>query len=226
MAAPRGISTAMQQKRVRSILMDLGRAYPDAKCALDHRNAFELLIATILSAQCTDERVNIVTRELFRKYRGPKDFVGVSQELLEEGIRSTGFYRNKAKNIQGACRMILNRFRGRVPDSMEELIQLPGVARKTANVVLGVIYGKAEGIVVDTHVHRVSRRLELTGENTPEKIERDLMKLIPRDKWIVFAHQLILHGRRLCKARNPICAECSLEAVCRSKDKVPAIPIA
>jgi endonuclease III len=226
MAAARKMSKALQQKRIRSILLDLDRAYPDAKCALDHRNAFELLIATILSAQCTDERVNTVTRALFQEYRSPKDYIGVSQQVLEQDIRPTGFYRNKAKSIQGACRMILDRFQGRVPDTMEQLVQLPGVARKTANVVLGVIYGKAEGIVVDTHVHRLSQRLEFTSESTPEKIERDLMELIPREKWIVFAHQLIHHGRRVCKARKPLCAECPVEAACRSKDKVPAFPMA
>jgi endonuclease III len=224
MATAGKMSKALQQKRVQSILLGLDRAYPDAKCALDHRNALELLIATILSAQCTDERVNIVTRDLFQKYRSPMDYIGVSQQVLEQDIRPTGFYRNKAKSIQGACRMILDRFQGRVPDSMEQLIQLPGVARKTANVVQGVIYGKAEGIVVDTHVHRLSRRLELTTENTPEKIERDLMEIIPREKWIIFAHQLIHHGRKLCKARKPLCAECPVEAVCRSEDKVPALP--
>jgi len=226
MAVPKKIPKALQHKRVQSILLGLDRAYPDAKCALNHRNALELLIATILSAQCTDERVNVVTRDLFRKYSSPKDFVAVSQQVLEEDIRSTGFYRNKAKSIQGACRMILDRFQGRVPDTMEELIQLPGVARKTANVVLGVIYGKAEGIVVDTHVHRLSRRLELTVENTPEKIERDLMALIPREKWIAIAHQLIHHGRKVCKARKPLCAECPVEAHCKSKDKVPPLPAA
>jgi len=211
-----------QGQRVEKILRALDRAYPDATCALVHRKAFELLIATILSAQCTDERVNIVTRDLFRKYPGPQEFAAATREALEEDIRSTGFYRNKAKNIQGACRMILDAFGGEVPRTMEELIRLPGVARKTANVVLGVVFGKAEGVVVDTHVFRVSRRLELTESDSPEKIEVDLMKLIPKNRWIGFSHQTIHHGRRVCQARKPLCALCPVEPVCRSEDKVLA----
>lgn len=211
-----------QAQRVARILRALDRAYPDATCALVHRNAFELLIATILSAQCTDERVNIVTRDLFRKYPGPREFAAASREALEEDIRSTGFYRNKAKNIQGASRMILDTFGAEVPQSMEELVALPGVARKTANVVLGVVFGKAEGVVVDTHVFRVSRRLELTESDAPEKIEADLMKLIPKDRWIGFSHQMIHHGRRVCQARKPLCALCPVEPWCRSEDKVLA----
>jgi endonuclease III len=211
-----------QQRRVAQILRALDRAYPDATCALDHRNAFELLVATILSAQCTDERVNLVTRDLFRKYPGPRDFARLAPEVLEEDIRSTGFYRNKTKSILGACRMILDKFGGKVPDTMEELLQLPGVARKTANVVLGVIFGKAEGVVVDTHVFRLSHRLELTEAGTPEKIEADLMKLIPRDKWIAFSHKMIHHGRRVCQARKPLCGKCPVESVCRSEDKMLA----
>ncbi len=210
-----------QAQRVVKILRALDQTYPNATCALEHRNAFELLVATILSAQCTDERVNIVTRDLFQKYPGPREFDAATREVLEEDIRSTGFYRNKAKNIQGACRMILGRYGGKVPDTMEELIQLPGVARKTANVVLGVVFGKAEGVVVDTHVFRVSRRLELTEADTPEKIEADLMKLIPKDRWIGFSHQMIHHGRRICQARKPLCPLCPVEPVCRSKDKSP-----
>jgi len=210
-----------QKSRIAGILRALDQAYPHATCALVHRNGFELLVATILSAQCTDELVNLVTRDLFQKYRGARDFAAVAQEALEEDIRATGFYRNKAKNIRGACRMILERFGGKVPDTMENLVQLPGVARKTANVVLGVIYGKAEGVVVDTHVFRLSRRLELTGAETPEKIEADLMSLIPRDKWIAFSHQMIHHGRKICQARKPLCAECPVESICRSEDKLP-----
>ncbi len=208
-----------QELRLSKILDALDATYPDATCELEHRNAFELLVATILSAQCTDERVNIVTRDLFRKYPGPAEFAALPLEELEREIRSTGFYRNKAKNIQGTCRMILDRCGGKVPDTMEELVQLPGVARKTANVVLGVSYGKAEGVVVDTHVSRVSRRLELTEVDSPEKIEADLMNLIPRGRWISFSHQMILHGRRICQARKPLCPRCPVETVCRSTDK-------
>jgi len=204
---------------VQRILRGLDRAYPNAQCALAHTNALELLIATILSAQCTDERVNLVTRDLFRKYRAPADYVRVAREVLEKDIRSTGFYRNKAKSVQGACQMILEKFAGKVPDTMEGLLELPGVARKTANVVLGVAYGKAEGIVVDTHVFRVSRRLDLTASETPENIERDLMQIIPRDRWIAFSHQMILHGRATCKARKPLCPVCPVQTLCRSKDK-------
>ncbi len=205
--------------RVEQILRGLDNAYPHARIALNYSSPLELLVATILSAQCTDERVNIVTRELFRKYASAEAYANARREELENDIRSTGFYRNKAKSIQGACRLILEKFGGRVPGSMEELLELPGVARKTANVVLGAAYGKAEGIVVDTHVHRVSRRLELTREDDPEKIERDLMKLIPPNRWIAFSHQMILHGRQTCKARNPSCPTCCVENICHSKDK-------
>lgn len=215
----------VQRRRVIQILRGLDKAYPDAQCALVHADPLELLLATILSAQCTDERVNLVTRDLFRKYRAPKDYVAAPSKVLEAEIRSTGFYRNKTKSIQGACRMILDKFDGRVPDTMEKLIQLPGVARKTANVVMGVAFGKAEGIVVDTHVFRVSRRLDLTTAETPEKIELDLMQLIPRTKWIEFSHQMIHHGRKTCKARKPLCHLCTLEKVCQSKDKVLAFPL-
>jgi endonuclease III len=208
-----------QPVRVQKILSGLDQAYPDAQCALRHSNPLELLIATILSAQCTDARVNIVTQDLFRKYTSPQDYVSVSREELEADIRSTGFYHNKAKSIRGACAMILEIFGGTVPESMEELLQLPGVARKTANVVLGVAYSKAEGIVVDTHVFRISRRLDLTDSETPESIERDLMQIIPRNRWISFSHQMILHGRTTCKARNPLCIECPVEKICESEDK-------
>ena len=215
----------VQRQRVAQILRGLDKAYPDAQCALEHTDPLELLVATILSAQCTDERVNLVTRDLFRKYRAPKDYVAAPSKVLEADIRSTGFYRNKTRSIQGACRMILDKFDGRVPDTMENLIQLPGVARKTANVVMGVAYGKAEGIVVDTHVFRVSRRLDLTVAETPEKIELDLMELIPKKKWIAFSHQMIHHGRKTCKARKPLCHLCTIEKICRSKDKVMAFPL-
>jgi endonuclease-3 len=208
-----------QQDRIQKILNGLDLSFPNAECALRHGNPLELLVATILSAQCTDARVNIVTKDLFRKYTSPKDYVSVPQEELEADIRSTGFYHNKAKSIRGACTMIIQRFRAIVPDTMEELLQLPGVARKTANVVLGVAFGKAEGIVVDTHVFRVSRRLELSDSETPEDIEKDLMQIIPRNRWISFSHQMILHGRNTCKARNPLCGACSLEKVCESEDK-------
>lgn len=203
-------------KRVREIIRRLQREYPDAKCALNHSNPFELLIATILSAQCTDERVNKVTAELFRKYRGPADFAAVRQEELERDIHSTGFYRNKAKNIIAASRLILERFNGQVPSKMEDLLTLPGVARKTANVVLGCAYGIAEGIVVDTHVSRLSQRLGLTENTAPEKIEKDLMQIVPKRHWVMFSHWLIFHGRKVCKARNPDCGGCVLADLCPS----------
>jgi endonuclease-3 len=205
--------------RVKNILEGLDRAYPDARCALHFSNPLELLIATILSAQCTDERVNRVTRELFRKYRTPGDYAYAAQEALEADIRPTGFFRNKAKSIQGACRMILEKFGGSVPDAMDNLLLLPGVARKTANVVLGAAFGKAEGIVVDTHVFRVSRRLDLAASKAPEAVERDLIQIIPRRRWISFSHQTILHGRTTCKARKPICLVCPIEKFCASTDK-------
>jgi len=219
MAEPKSSSSAKETRRIKSILSKLDQAYPDARCALLHNNALELLIATILSAQCTDERVNMVTRDLFQKYRTPEDYVKVPQATLERDIRSTGFYRNKAKSIQGACRMILEKFGGSVPQTMQELLQLPGVARKTANVVLGVAFGIAEGIVVDTHVSRVSRRLNLSNSSKPEDIERDLMRIVPRNRWISFSHQMILHGRHVCKARKPSCRACVLEKECASPDK-------
>jgi len=209
----------MASKRVQQILRALDRAYPNAQCALLHDNPLELLVATILSAQCTDERVNRVTRDLFRKYRTAPDYVRAPREELEADIRSTGFYRNKARSIQGACALIQEKFKGKVPDTMEAILELPGVARKTANVVLGVAYGRAEGIVVDTHVFRVSGRLDLTDSETPEAVERDLMRRIPRNRWILFSHQMILHGRTACRARRPLCRACPLEKICKSKDK-------
>lgn len=206
-------------KRVRQILEKLDEAYPNVTCALEHRNPFELLIATILSAQCTDVRVNIVTKTLFEKYRSPSDFAHASPAELENAIRSTGFFRNKTKSIIGAAQKILKDFGGEVPRTMEELLTVPGAARKTANVVLGTAYKIASGVVVDTHVQRLSQRLDLTDNEDPKKIEQDLIKIIPPDKWILFSHQLIWHGRRVCVARNPRCAECNLEKLCYSVDK-------
>ena len=205
-----------EKQRTQKIIRLLKRAYPDARCSLNHSNPLELLIATILSAQCTDERVNIVTAELFRKYRRAQDYYGVEQTELENDIRSTGFYRNKAKAIQGACRIIDERYEGRVPENLEDLLSLPGVARKTANVVLGNAFGITSGIVVDTHVARLSERLRLSRHNQPEKIERDLMELVPRKDWITFSHLLIAHGRLVCKARMPLCGECVVEPLCPS----------
>ena len=209
-------SKSQRKERTEKIIRLLKRAHPDAHCALNHSNAFELLIATILSAQCTDERVNIVTADLFRKYRKPEDYLKVPATELQQDIRTTGFFRNKTKSIQGACKMVVEEFGGRVPQTMEELLKLPGVARKTANVVLGVAYGKASGIVVDTHVARLTRRLRLTKNNDAGKIERDLMEIVPRKGWIDFAHLLIFHGRRVCKARRPLCEECVVEKLCPS----------
>jgi len=204
------------KERTEKIIKLLKRAHPDAKCALNHSNAFELLIATILSAQCTDERVNKVTADLFRKYRKPEAYLKVPATELQEDIRTTGFFRNKTKSIQGACKMLVEEFAGEVPQSMEELLKLPGVARKTANVVLGVAYGKSEGVVVDTHVSRLSHRLKLTRHRDAGKIEKDLMEIVPRRNWIEFAHLLIFHGRRICKARRPLCEECVVEELCPS----------
>ena len=197
-------------------------AYPDAKCALDFTNPLQLLIATILSAQSTDKTVNTVTPALFRKYKTARQFAGAETAELENLVHSTGFFRNKAKSIQGASRIIDSEHQGKVPESMEELLKLPGVARKTANVVLGVAFDTAEGVVVDTHVQRLSQRLHFTGESRPEKIEEDLMKLFPRDKWIHLSHLLIHHGRAVCQARKPRCMECPIEDLCTSADKVMA----
>jgi endonuclease III len=205
--------------RVRAILERLEEAYPAATCALKHENPFQLLIATILSAQCTDERVNLVTPSLFRKYPDPKAFAYANPAELQQEIRPTGFFRNKTKSIMGAGKKIVEEFHGEVPQTMDELLTLPGVARKTANVVLGTAFGQAVGVVVDTHVQRVARRLDLTKNTDPKKIELDLMTALPRDKWILFAHQLIWHGRRVCQARNPKCIECNLNKLCHSKDK-------
>ena len=208
--------TPDQTNRTADIIKRLRKAYPDAHCALNHSNAFELLVATILSAQCTDERVNIVTATLFRKYQGPKAFVDVSTEELENDIHSTGFFRNKAKNIKAACERILDVFGGEVPQTMEELLTLGGVARKTANVVLGNAFGIASGVVVDTHVARLSQRLGLTVATDPKKIEDDLAELVPKKHWIMFPHWMIFHGRRVCLARTPRCESCVLADVCPS----------
>jgi len=206
-------------RRVAAILAKLDEAYPDANCELKHENAFQLLISTILSAQCTDVRVNQVTAELYKKYKKPEDFAYASPAELEKEIRPTGFFRNKTKSIMGASKALVEKFGGAVPRTMEEILTLPGVARKTGNVVLGTAYGIASGVVVDTHVMRLSHRLNLTRNEDPKKIEQDLMKVIPQDRWIKFSHQLIWHGRRVCAARRPKCVECNLESLCYSKDK-------
>lgn len=206
-------------RRLNLIFAALDSLFPRADCALHHTNAFQLLIATILSAQCTDERVNKVTPELFRKYPTPKDFVALPQDELERQIHSTGFFRNKAKNIIGAATKIVQDFGGEVPKTMEEILTLPGVARKTGNVVLGTAFGIASGLVVDTHVFRFAHRLQLSKEKTPEKVEQDLMKVVPQDRWILFSHQVIWFGRKVCFARRPLCATCPLLKVCDSPDK-------
>lgn len=206
-------------KRVAAILQKLDEAYPNATCELNHNNAFQLLIATILSAQCTDVRVNEVTKDLFKKYKTPQDFAVANPADLEQEIRPTGFFRNKTKSIMGASKAIVEKFGGEVPRTMDEILTLPGVARKTGNVVLGTAFGIASGIVVDTHVQRLSNRLDLTRNEDPKKIEQDLMAVIPPDKWIIFSHQIIWHGRRVCFARKPKCIDCNLERLCYSKDK-------
>jgi endonuclease-3 len=219
-AASRKSSTGpLAKERVDAILKGLDEAYPNAVCALTHQTPWELLVATILSAQCTDVRVNMVTPELFRRFPTPQAMAKASLPELEELIRTTGFFRNKAKSIQGAAKKIIAEFGGEVPQTLTELITIPGAARKTANVVLGVSFGKAEGVVVDTHVFRISRRLELAKGDTAEKVEQELMRVLPRDRWISFSHQVIQHGRKVCAARNPKCRECNLEPLCRSKDK-------
>jgi endonuclease-3 len=206
-------------ERLEKIFAGLDQLFPQAQCALRHENAFQLLVATILSAQCTDERVNKVTPELFRRYPTARDFAALRQPVLEREIRSTGFFRNKAKSIIGAAGKLVKDFGGEVPRRMEDLLTLPGVARKTANVVLGTAYGIPSGVVVDTHIFRVSHRLRLSNQKTPEKVEQDLMKLVPQERWITFGHQVIWFGRKLCQARKPLCADCPLEPVCDSKDK-------
>jgi endonuclease III len=205
--------------RVAAILDALRKTYPGVVCALNHKSAWELTVATILSAQCTDVRVNLVTPALFKAFPTPKAMAAASLPELEELIRTTGFFRNKAKSIQGAARVVVEEFGGKVPQTMEEILTLPGVARKTGNVVLGSWFNIAVGVVVDTHVMRLSKRLELTKETSPEKVERDLMKIIPQDRWIAFSHELIHHGRQVCVARKPRCVDCTLERLCNSADK-------
>lgn len=205
--------------RIQDILRRLDQQYPAVTCALNHRNAWELLVATILSAQSTDVNVNRVTPPLFQKYPTVQDFAALKPEQLEPDIYSTGFFRNKAKSLVGAAQRIVKEFGGEVPDEMDKLLTLPGVARKTANVVLGTFFCKNEGVVVDTHVQRITRRLELTKNEDPRKIEQDLMKVLPREKWTLFSHQIIWHGRKLCMARSPKCAECPLENLCHAADK-------
>lgn len=214
---PRVAYTSPQ--RLERIFAALDALFPQAQCALRHENPFQLLVATILSAQCTDERVNKVTPELFRKYPTPQDFAALRQPVLESEIRSTGFFRNKAKSIIGAAKKLVEEFGGEVPRTMDELLTLPGVARKTANVVLGTAFGLPTGVVVDTHVFRIARRLKLSRQKTPEKVEQDLMKLVPQERWISFGHQMIWFGRKVCQARRPLCADCPLASICDSPDK-------
>ena len=206
-------------ERLQKIFRALDDLFPKAECALRHENPFQLLVATILSAQCTDERVNRVTPGLFQKYPTPQDFAALGQPVLEREVRSTGFFRNKSKNIIGAARKIVQQFGGEVPRTMEEMLTLPGVARKTANVVLGTAFGIPTGVVVDTHVFRIARRLKLSKQKTPERVEQDLMKLVPQENWITFGHQVIWFGRKICQARKPLCATCPLEPVCDAPDK-------
>ncbi len=215
----RAVGGGTDPKRVAAILAKLDEAYPAATCELKHENAFQLLISTILSAQCTDVRVNQVTQTLYKKYPNAEAFAYATPSELEQEIRPTGFFRNKTKSIMGASKGVIENFGGQVPKTMEEILTLPGVARKTANVVLGTAYGIASGVVVDTHVIRLSRRLDLTKHEDPKKIEEDLMRVIPKEKWIQFSHQLIWHGRRVCVARKPRCVDCNLESICYSKDK-------
>jgi endonuclease III len=219
---PKPKNAAERRARLNRILDELDKLFPSATCALHHKNAWQLLVATILSAQCTDERVNKVTPHLFQKYPRLEDFANASQDELAQDIRSTGFFNNKARSLIGAARKILSDYKGQVPRTMGELLSVPGAARKTANVVLGTAYGIASGIVVDTHVQRISQRLDLTKNTEPVKIEEDLMKTVPREKWILFSHQVIHFGRQICIARKPRCASCPLDPICYAKDKTLA----
>jgi len=221
---PKRESLDERKARGREIIRRLKRAYPGAKCSLNHSNAFELLIATILSAQCTDQRVNIVTAHLFRKYMKPEDYLKVSPGELEKDIQSTGFFRNKTKSIQGTSKTLIEDYGGEVPHSMEELLELPGVARKTANVVLGNAFGIKAGVVVDTHVTRLSHRLNFAQQKTAEKIEQELIEIIPRKDWVIFPHLMIYHGRKVCKARTPLCVECTIEKQCPSSFLKTGVP--
>ena len=207
-------------EQIRAITAELWRLYPDAKCSLDFSNPLELLVATQLSAQCTDERVNLVTHDLFQKYRSAEDYATVSKEELEKDIRSTGFYRNKAKNIRAACQLLLTNYNGEVPRTMADLLKLPGVARKTANVVLGNAFGIIEGFVVDTHIGRLARRFGWTNNEDPVKVEQDLMRLVPRQDWLDLSHLLIFHGRAICQARKPLCERCSVSKLCPSAFRI------
>ena len=218
-SAPKKTNPDLAPERIAAILCGLDEAYPEAVCALDHKSPWELLVATILSAQCTDVRVNMVTPELFRRFPSPAVMAKATLPELEALVRTTGFYRNKAKSILGAAKKISEEFHGKVPQTLAELITVPGAARKTANVVLGVSFGKAEGVVVDTHVFRISRRLGLAKGDTPQKVEQELMRVLPEDRWISYSHQIIHHGRKVCIARKPKCHECNLETLCHSKDK-------
>ncbi|HZS55626.1 MAG TPA: endonuclease III [Bryobacteraceae bacterium] len=219
---PKPKNAAERKARINRIMDELDRLFPKATCALHHKNAWQLLVATILSAQCTDERVNKVTPELFKKYPKLEDFANASQEELAQDIRSTGFFNNKARSLIGAARKLLADYKGQVPRTMDELLAVPGAARKTANVVLGTAYGIPSGVVVDTHVQRISQRLDLTKNTEPVKIEQDLMKTIPQDRWILFSHQVIHFGRQICIARKPRCASCPLDPICYAKDKTLA----
>ncbi len=207
-------ATADAKRYAARVVRRLRREYPDAACSLDHRSPLELLVATILSAQCTDQQVNLVTAKLFRKYRTAADYVRTPPAELEQDIQSTGFFRNKAKNIQGCCKTLLERYDGEVPREIDTLVEMPGVGRKTANVILGAAFGIASGVVVDTHVGRISRRLGLSAEKNPEKVESDLMEQFPRKQWIVLSHRMIRHGRRYCTARKPRCDGCPLGDIC------------
>ena len=218
-AAKTARAAGTDPKRVAAILAKLDEAYPNATCELKHENAFQLLISTILSAQCTDVRVNQVAETLYKKYPDPRAFALATPTELEQDIRPTGFFRNKTKSVVGASKAILEQFGGQVPRTMEEILTLPGVARKTGNVVLGTAYGIPSGVVVDTHVLRLSKRLDLSGNDDPKNVEQDLMKIISQEKWIQFSHQLIWHGRRVCHARKPKCIECNMESLCYAEDK-------
>jgi endonuclease-3 len=218
-SAKRSLRRDLAPDRIAAILKGLDEAYPSVECALTHRSPWELLVATILSAQCTDVRVNMVTPELFRRFPTPQAMAKATLPELEELIRTTGFFHNKAKSIQGAASTVIEKFGGKVPQTLAELITIPGAARKTANVVLGVCFGKAEGVVVDTHVFRIARRLGLAKGDTPQKVEQELMKILPASRWIEFSHQIIHHGRQVCDARKPKCDRCNLEQLCTSKDK-------
>jgi endonuclease-3 len=218
-AGARTVARDLAPERIAGILKALDEAYPNAVCALNHKTPWELLVATILSAQCTDVRVNMVTPELFRRFPTPAAMAKAPIPELEDLIRTTGFFRNKAKSIKGAAQAIVEKFNGEIPRTLAELITIPGAARKTANVVLGVSYGVAEGVVVDTHVFRIARRLGLARGDTPQKVEEELMRVLPKEKWIDFSHQVIHHGREVCIARKPKCNTCNLEQLCHSKDK-------